>query len=92
MSALSVATTATIYRESLGSLTLLMVPLTGLSTTDTWTYVANAPVLQYWAQPNIGSTSTSVIDVTWTASTGTFTFSTVTNSGAFTLFILMRSA
>ena len=91
MAALTVATTATIYRESLGSLTLLMVPLVGSTTSDTWTYVAGAPVVSYWAQPNIGSTSTSVIDVTFVQSTGVFSFNTVTNDGAFTLFILVRT-
>lgn len=79
------------YRESLGSLTLLIVSLTGSSTTDTYTTTAGIPVLSYWAQPNIGSTSTSVIDVTFVQSTGVFTFNTVTNDGAFTLFILART-
>lgn len=84
-------TTTTIYRESLGSLTLLIVPLTGSTTSDTWTTSAPLQVLSYWAQPNIGSTSTSVIDVTYVASTGIFSFNTITNDGAFTLFILCRA-
>ena len=77
------------YVESLGSLTLWVVNLTGGSTSDTWTIPAGSAVLDYWCQPNIGSTSTSVIDVAYVTTTGVFTFSTVTNYGAFTLFILV---
>ena len=91
MAALTGSSVGTITKESLGSVELLMVPLTGGSTSDTWVLQAGAPVVSFWTQPNIGSTSTSVIDVTWTVATGTFTFSTVTNDGAFTLYILMRS-
>jgi hypothetical protein len=83
-------TAATVYRESLGSLTLMIVPLTGSTTSDTFTVSSTLQVVSFWAQPNIGSTSTSVIDVTYVASTGVFSFNTVTNDGAFTLFILVR--
>ncbi len=94
MSALTPATTGALsylQAESFGSVSLRIIPLTGLSTSDTYTIEAGSPVLSYWVQPNIGSTSTSVIDVTFVQSTGVFTFSTVTNYGAFTLFILMRT-
>ena len=92
MAALTGTSVGTILRESVGSLTLLIVPLTGGSTSDTWTASSTLQVVCLsWAQPNIGSTSTSVIDVTYAATTGIFTFSTVTNDGAFTLFILVRN-
>lgn len=91
MAALTGTSVGTILRENVGSLTLLIVPLTGGSTSDTWTASSTLQVVSFWAQPNIGSTSTSVIDVTYAASTGIFTFSTVTNDGAFTLFILVRN-
>jgi hypothetical protein len=88
---MALLTSTTTYRESLGSLTLLIVPLTGSTTTDTYVVASTLQVLSYWAQPNIGTTSTSVIDVTYVASTGTFTFNTITNDGVFTLFILART-
>ena len=91
MSALTIASTAYPQVESLGSLKLIIVPLTGLSTSDTYSIEANSPVVASRAQPTIGSTSTSVIDVSFVQSTGVFTISTVTNYGAFNLFILMRT-
>ena len=78
------------YVESLGSLTLWVVNLTGGSTSDTWTIPAGSAVLDFWCQPNIGSASTSPIDVTFVQSTGVFTFSTITYYGSMTLFVLVR--
>ena len=83
-------TPSSTYRESLGSLTLLVVNLTMGSTSDTYTVSPNLQVLDFWANANIGTTSTSAVDVTYVPSTGVFTFCTVTNYGAMTLFVLVR--
>lgn len=77
--------------ENLGSMKLLIIQFTGSSTSDTWTLEAGAPVVSFWAQPNEGTTTTSVVDVSYAQSTGIFTFSTVSNTVNFTLFVLMRT-
>ena len=82
-------TANSVVRESVGSLTLLIVSLTMGSTQDTYTVSSNLQVVDAWAQAQIGSTSTSAVDVSY--SSGTFTLSTVTNYGATKLFILCRA-
>ncbi len=91
MAALTGTSVGTIVRESLGSLTLLIVPLTAGSTSDTWSIASTSAVVSFWAQPNIASVNTSPIDVSYVSTTGIFTFDTITYYGAFTLFVLVRT-
>lgn len=84
-------TPTSVYRESLGSLTLLIVNLTTGSTSDTYTIAANSPVVSWWAQSATGS-AYSDPDITWTASTGVFLMTNPSsNYGNEILYILMRT-
>ena len=77
--------------ENFGSTSMRILQFTGSSTSDTYTIEAGAPVISFWAQPNMGTTTTSAVDVSFVQSTGVFTISTVTNTVNYTLFILMRT-
>ena len=84
-------TPSTIYRESLGSLTLLIASLTIGSASDTWTIDKNDPVVSFWGQSN-GGVAYNEPDVTWSASTGVFTFTSGTIiPAAITMFVLVRT-
>ena len=83
-------TSSTVTRHSLGDLTLLIVPLTLGSTSDTYVISTNTAVVDYWMQTHVGSATTQP-DVTWTASTGTFLMTSTSSYGASTLFILVNA-
>ena len=84
-------TPSTVYRESLGSLTLMMANMTLSSSSDTYTIAAGSPVVSFWGQSNAG-VALNDPDVTYTQSTGVFTFSSGTvQATSFTLFFLMRT-
>lgn len=89
---MALLTPGTIYRESVGSLTLdiVNITLTTGSGSDTWVIPANSPVVAYWGQNNNGTAGTDP-DIQWTASTGTFTFTNGSSVGSILLFILMRT-
>jgi hypothetical protein len=86
------AETAIVARHnvSLGSLSLRIINLTVATTGDVYTIEPYAPVVDYWCQSHIGTAGYSP-DVSWTASTGAFTFSQGTQVGNTSLFILMRT-
>lgn len=86
-------TASSVVRESLGSLTLLMVNLTTGSTSDTYTVSSNLQVVEFWAQGNTSVAGTvTTPDVTYVESTGVFTLVTASSAqGALTLFILARA-
>jgi hypothetical protein len=83
-----ISSTATVVRESLGDKTLLIVTLTMGSTSDTYIIQTYAPVVDYWAQAQVGTAGYSP-DVTWTASTGTFLLTQSSHNGTVKLFILL---
>ena len=84
-------TPTTVYRESVGSMTLLIANLTVGSNSDTWTIDKNDPVVSFWAQSAAG-VAYNEPDVTWTPSTGVFLFTSGTVVGtAFNLFVLVRT-
>lgn len=74
---------------SAGSMKLVIVSLTLATTGDTYTIEPNAPVVDYWCQSHIGTAGYSP-DVSWSATTGTFTFYQDAQLGLTSLFILMR--
>ena len=77
LTANSVATT------NAGSNTLLIVGLTIGSTSDTYTLYAGAPIVGAWVNGIIGET------VTYVQSTGVFTLTNASGTGAVQLFILL---
>ena len=79
------------YRESMGSLTLLITQMTVTTNSDTYTIQANAPVVDFWSQAESGNGSNGP-DITWTPSTGVFALTSGTIvAGKITLFILQRT-
>jgi hypothetical protein len=76
---------------NLGSATLQIVSLTMGSTSDTYTYLAYAPVIDYWTQAQVGTAGYSP-DVTYTASTGVFLLTNGSHNGTVKLFILLGSS
>ena len=82
-------TANSIITENLGSSTLQIVSLTMGSASDTYTYEAYAPVLDYWTQAQVGTAGYSP-DVTYTASTGVFLLTNGSHNGTVKLFILLR--
>jgi hypothetical protein len=82
-------TANSIQTESLGSCVLQIVSLTMGSTSDTYAYEAYAPVLDYWAQAQVGTAGYSP-DVLFTASTGSFLITNGSHNGTIKLFILLR--
>lgn len=84
-------TPTSVYRESLGSLTLMMANMTLSTSSDTYTIAAGSPVLSFWGQSNSG-VALNDPDITYTQSSGVFTFSSGTvQPTTTTLFFLMRT-
>jgi hypothetical protein len=79
-------TATSVDTQSLGSVTLLIVALTIGSTSDTYTLYAGAPIVAAWVNGIIGET------VTYVASTGVFTMTNSSGTGAVQLFILLEGA
>jgi hypothetical protein len=80
-----------IIRDSIGSLTQLLIPLTTGSTSDTFNLGTNLPVVS--VEMNGGSTSagtSNVGDATYVASTGLVTLVSA-NQGAVTLVVQLRT-
>ena len=84
-----ITSSATIVRESVGSLSLWIVTLTIGSTSDTFVIQTTAPVVDCWTQAQVGTANYSP-DVTWTASTGTFLLTGPSHNGTCKLFILFK--
>lgn len=83
------ATAGTIITESVGSLKLLIVPFTAITTGDTWASGLGSTVISYLYQPHGATeTGTSIAN-----SAGTFSFynSGITGAGAGDLLIYVRS-
>ena len=78
-------TASSVTTENLGSVNLLIVSLTIGSTSDTYTLYAGAPIVGAWVQGIIGQT------VTWVQSTGVFTLTNASGTGAVRLYILVRA-
>lgn len=80
-----------IARESLGSLTLIIVNLTTTGSSDTYTIEAGAPVIRTWCDGNSLTSGLSVgCDSYYTSSTGVITLNGATG-GSVDLFILMKT-
>jgi len=79
-------TASAINRQSLGSVTLLIVDLTIGSTSDTFTIAAGSPIVGAWVEGIIGET------VTWVQSTGVFTLTNSSGTGAVKLYIILAGA
>jgi hypothetical protein len=79
-------TANSVISESLGSLTLKIVGLTITGTSDTYTLYAGAPIVDAWVEGIIGE------NVTFVQSTGIFTLTNASGTGAVRLFILLRGA
>jgi hypothetical protein len=84
-----ISSTATIIRESVGSLSLWIVTLTIGSTSDTFVIQTYAPVIDCWTQAQVGTAGYSQ-DVTWTPATGTFLLTGGSHNGTTKLFILFK--
>lgn len=84
-------TPTSIIRDSMGSKTLLVATLACTTNSDTWTLSAGAPVTYFWAQSNAGNGSQEP-DITYSLSTGAFTFTSGTTvAGQFLLFVGMSN-
>ena len=68
---------------NMGSNNLLIVTLTIGSTSDTYTLYAGAPIVDAWVEGIIGET------VTFVQSTGVFTLTNSSGTGAVRLFIIL---
>lgn len=91
MSAILPAANAVIVRDSLGSLTQLLIPLTTLSTNDTYAIGTNLPIINVDVQGDSTTTGTSNSgDATYSSTTGNVTIVSA-NQGAITLVVLMRT-
>lgn len=91
MSAITLAANAVVIRESMGSLTYLQIPLTTVSTSDTYAIGANLPIVNVDVQGDSVSAGTSTSgDATYSSSTGNITIVSA-NQGAITLVVFMRS-
>lgn len=86
-----IAPNSTKHIVSAGSMKLVIVSLTLVTTGDTYTIEANAPVVDFWVQTHLGNSTGYNLDTTWTASSGAFTFYTDQALGLTSLFILMRT-
>ena len=71
---------------NMGSNNLLIVTLTIGSTSDTYTLYAGAPIVDAWVEGIIGET------VTFVQSTGVFTLTNSSGTGAVRLFIILAGA
>jgi hypothetical protein len=80
MAALTATSTLT---TNAGANTLLIVSLTIGSTSDTYTIAAGSPIIGAWVSGIIGEC------VTYVASTGVFTLTNASVTGAVQLFILL---
>jgi hypothetical protein len=83
---MSALTANSVYTHNAGELTLLIVGLTIGSTSDTYTLYAGAPIVGAWVAGIIGEC------VTYVASTGVFTLTNASGTGAVQLFILLAGA
>lgn len=84
-------TPTNVYRENVGSLTLLINNITTTTTSDTYQIGIGAPVLSFWCQSNIGN-GFDGSDITWNPTTGNITMTGgTTGIGAMILYILMRT-
>lgn len=79
-------TPTSILTENLGSLTLKIITVTIGSTSDTYTMYAGAPIVAAWIEGISGET------VTYVQSTGVFTMTNSSGTGAVQLFVLLRGA
>jgi hypothetical protein len=79
-------TADSVLTESVGSMTLKVIGLTIANTSDTYTMYAGAPIVAAWVEGIIGQT------VTYVQSTGVFTLTNASGTGAVQLFVLMRGA
>jgi hypothetical protein len=84
-----ISSSATVVRESVGSMSLWIFTLTIGSTSDTLVIDIEAPVIDYWTQAQVGTANYSP-DVTWTASTGTFLITGPSHNGTCKLFVLFK--
>jgi hypothetical protein len=86
------ATLTSVSNESMGSMRLITAKFSNIDDTNTW-----GPKLQgvigYWCNPTDDSTTqtSNVIDVTWSDTTQTFTFSCGEDGRAGTLYVLTKS-
>jgi hypothetical protein len=79
-------TASSVQTHSVGDLTLKIVALTIQGTSDTYTLYAGAPIVGAWVNGIIGE------NVTYVASTGVFTLTNASGTGAVQLFILLAGA
>jgi hypothetical protein len=79
-------TATSVITDSLGSLTLKTIALTIGSTSDTYTMYAGAPIVGAWVSGIIGQC------VTYVQSTGVFTLTNSSGTGAVQLFVIMEGA
>lgn len=80
-----------IIRDSIGSLTQLIIPLTTGSTSDTYNLGANLPVVNVDVQGDSVSAGTSTSgDATYSSTTGLVTIVSQ-NQGAITLVVWLRN-
>lgn len=76
-------TANSVVQRNSGDHTLLIVGLTIGSTSDTYTLYAGAPIVGAWVAGIIGQT------VTYVQSTGVFTLTNASGTGAVQLFIIL---
>lgn len=79
-------TPTNIRTYNMGTNNLIIATLTIGSTSDTYTLYAGAPIVDAWVEGIIGET------VTFVQSTGVFTLTNASGTGAVRLFILLAGA
>jgi hypothetical protein len=91
MALLTVAAGSYVQVESLGSLKLMIIPLTTGSTSDTFSIGVGAPFVNAWVTGNSTSAGTSNGgDATYSNTTGLITIVSA-NQGSIDLMVLMRT-
>lgn len=80
-------TPSAVSQQSIGSMTLYIVTIDTCVTGDTWVSGLK-DVRAYWANTSANATTAAGFNVSYVASTGTFTLLPGTDSGTGTLFVL----
>lgn len=83
-------TAATVTRESLGSLTLMMYTFTSVADADTFASGLSTNVVNYWGLTQGNPVTQASAGMSVTNSSGTFTLYPGEDSLAATLFVLAR--
>lgn len=87
---MAVQTAATVQRESLGSLTLIIFTFTSVLDSDTFVSGLGTNIVNYWMQMQSNPVTQASAGYALTNSSGTFTFYPGEDSNAASLFVLAK--